>query len=250
MEFTKFSNEVSKESSLYEIDGESYSKDNIITLHRNMQSLHDKNKSLEFSKKDIQIKEIYKKIQSQRDSERINLLKKPINRKKIHVENIGKLKMCEFDGLEFSENDVIKIHKQIQSEHSKNKSLEFTPFELHMENWHKKIQSRRDSERVKKQKISNTTVDNVNKLETLVATYSVNDQQLTADQILAKCYAIQSLHTKDTSLEFTSDEIKIKQLGREIQSQRDSARIRMLHAKSDCEKIVSVSTMTTSDEVF
>lgn len=216
----------------YMVDGLFYSKSGIVDMHRKIQSAHDKDKSLEFSCSELAVKRAYKTIQSARDSERIKAsrLAKQAETNNIevgisHIELLKELAPYQLHGVSYTKTAIVHWYKQIQSAHDKAKNREFTPDELQIKQWHKEIQSQHDSERLKAIKVVRND-ESSEEAEEGATGYHIDGKDYSADEILAKYYAIQSLHAKDKSLEFTPHELQIKKWRQEIQSQRDSARLR------------------------
>lgn len=222
--FTTFSDETP-----YEVDGVFYSKDSIVDMHRKIQSVHDKDKSLEFSETELAVKKNYKDIQSKRDSERIKALRQRAENVEVgsaHIESLQDLTPYQLGTNCYSKMAIVQMYKEIQSAHDKVKGVEFTPVELQIKQWYREIQSERDSERIRGLKNPPTADDSVSG----TTFYQLGGEEFSEDEIVAKYYAIQSVHAKDKSLEFTDYELQIKEWRREIQSKRDSMRLKMRRA--------------------
>lgn len=241
---------MSTESTPYVVEGACYSKDDIIAMHRKIQSLHDKDRSLEFSETELAFKLCYTEIQSQRDIERLRM-KREVN--DAPVEPVNSVLPYRFGDTYFSRSGVIDIYRQIQSAHSKDRSLEFTPYELQIKQWYREIQSQRDSERIAALKTDEPVIKRAPEPVTKQASesasevYQIGEATFTDEEILAKYYAIQSLHSKDKSLEFTPEELQIKSWRREIQSRRDSERLR---ARKDATVETTASVETQHADLF
>ena len=204
----------------YHIGSDVYTKEEIISKYSQIQSAHDKSKSRDFTEEEIAIKGFYKSIQSQRDSARIRDAKLSRDQEPST--------QYQFGGREFSTEEIVQRHSQIQSAHARNASLEFSEEELQIEKWYKLIQSSRDSERIRernKERVHTTTPMPEARSKLIRETW------YTDEMICKEHSAIQSLHDKDKSLVYNEHELEIKNHYKEIQSRRDSERIRVMRGQ-------------------
>jgi hypothetical protein len=158
----------------------------ILAEYSKIQSLHDRNKSLPFTDAELQIKALYKSIQSRKDIARLGALRQS----KITADTIAMLEdimddvdLDEYDesevdeyeydegeeldmaldvecGIIFSDAEIIAEYSKIQSRHDKNKLTIFTEGELQIKELYRSIQSRKDRLRLqalKESKIPTST---------------------------------------------------------------------------------------------
>lgn len=245
-------------STEYIIGNVSYNKDDIISMHRQIQSEHDRTKNRDFTDEELAIKDCYKRIQGERDSLRIRALKAKafaehtdsIQRGQENIDRLIELTPFQIGDTLYSVPAIIEFHKQIQSLHSRNPHLAYTGVELQIEQWYRAIQSQRDSLR-KRRLVENQIVadeiqtDNMDtEIDTTPSTeigevnfdtppsMEIPHVELlgwTQEMICRKKSEIQSLHDKYKSLAYTPFELAILNEYKKIQSSRDSERFRELN---------------------
>lgn len=205
---------------LYAVDSVTYTKEQIVEMHKKIQSDHDKTKSREFTPVELAVKEHYKTIQSARDSERIRALKTMsrsapvvLQRTSEHSDNVVRIRnvlaqlseaQIDFDDRNYSYEELARIREQFESARTALTNLRTA--------------------------VSGTGVTSTRVPDDLRIsgdlTIQIGDSWFNEDMILSEKAKIQSAHDKDKTLEFDEYELGILAEYKKIQSKRDSARIR------------------------
>lgn len=150
-------------------------------------------------------------------------------------------------GVFFTADYICEEKARIQSEHDRTTGYEYGWYELEILAHYKRIQSARDSARIKALKQARDGATLLAQTVSL-APYRVGSSFYTATAIVDLHKRIQSAHSKDHALVYSGDELQIEHHYREIQSLRDSARIKRAKQEASTQQVVTDEEIPVTDE--